>query len=65
VSSDDPTNVVTTLALFLVLPGGTAVAAAQLGKNSVGRRTRLLPDDLLLILAASRADEAAEQVSRT
>jgi hypothetical protein len=31
-------NVVATLALFLVLAGGTAVAAAQLGKNSVGSR---------------------------
>ena len=31
-------NVVATLALFLVLAGGTAVAAAQLGKNSVGSK---------------------------
>lgn len=31
-------NVVATLALFLVLTGGAALAASQLGKNSVGSR---------------------------
>jgi Collagen triple helix repeat (20 copies) len=31
-------NVVATLALFLVLAGGTAVAASQLAKNSVGSK---------------------------
>src|SRR5664279_5186448 len=31
-------NVVATLALFLVVAGGTAFAATQLGKNSVGSK---------------------------
>jgi hypothetical protein len=36
-------NVISTVALFLVLAGGTAVAANQLGKNSVGSK-QLKPD---------------------
>jgi hypothetical protein len=36
-------NVISTLALFLVLAGGSAIAAGQLGKNSVGSK-QLKPD---------------------